>query len=279
MIEKINNESVTNIISKCKRFDLKNKKTIAAIVAIIGIIFIFVTINGVLICRQHNAIKAVKKSHLEGYSKTVQEAFNDTFGKSKVKWKYHSKGTDKKGVYATVSNADIYLGKNAKKKNINIGYMDIVFDYDFKSKTVNDVSCIGAVIFDDDDATSISADYNDENNNVCKVIINGIFKENLSIYQKAIEQHNAYNSTADQKTQQAKNILADLKNNATDDCIRKAKKYCIENGLYSETEAQKASVKDVKKLLQAYIDARSQNTGDAKAAEAAARGAAAYPYE
>ena len=64
MIEKINNESVTNIISKCKRFDLKNKKTIAAIVAIIGIIFIFVTINGVLICRQHNAIKAVKKSHL-----------------------------------------------------------------------------------------------------------------------------------------------------------------------------------------------------------------------
>ena len=233
--------------------------------------------------RQNSAIESVKQSHLGGYSKTVEEAFNDCFGAENIKWSYDSKS---KSVMAQINNdyTTIDLGYS---NTITFGWgvtggpNIITFSYDPQTGEIEDANCVSYIKID---KTGKGGSFGDSlmNSDDGKALLNGIFKEDLDVYKHTLELSKEHDIEKQEKINELQELVDRLNgDNVNKSDIAQARKLIVEKGLLLQDEADKAQFDEIKEILQSDLEAskKIQNSNEfSDMRETTARLAASYPW-
>lgn len=237
--------------------------------------------------RQNSAIESVKQSHLGGYSKTVEEAFNDCFGAENIEWSYDSKS---KSVMAQIKNdyTTIDLGYS---NTITFGWgvtggpSIITFSYNQQTGEIEDANCVSYIKID---KTGKGGSFGDSlmNSGDGKALLNGIFKENLDVYLEMQQRNLESQKTREAEHQQQLDELQELvdrlnSDNVSEADIAKARNLIVKEELMPQDEADKAKFDEIKELLQDWLNAKQKlNLESGKnALDAGARAAASKPWK
>ena len=298
MLEK--NENIINADEVVETAPVYNETVKKKRNIVVSIILIMVAILlcvgayfGISTYRHNSIIEKVKSSTLGGYSKTVEEAFNECFGEENLEWKYDDKAVtvrmpkfDNIDVNEIIKNNNnftvIDLGNNVKSsyRYMYLTGWTIDFEYNYDTKEVTDVILkSGFIKFnknDDCEPVTLWHLLKAEPDSLDKLLLHGVFKENLDIYNETIKRSNG-----NDKQEIAQELLNRLKDDNIDNqIINEAQAFLTDNHLITEKEADNMSLEKLIQLIQVYLDTQSdiQKKSDG-INDKVARLAAASPYE